>query len=161
MAELLADDEAGPMVLVSLLRMKRFSGRATRRRRYPTGQFLIALLGIGMPQSMHFGQAGTNGMTLVDSKLLDIVAVAGNQRAFTSQSVSTIQNLPLPRRSNRKASCLAALGPGRFQNNVIALIGISGHEFNCLFPPQAKSCLQFKTHTHMLIAHFLKLRSRH
>jgi hypothetical protein len=67
-----------------------------------------------MPQSVHFGQACPLRMAHVDSKLLDVVAIAWNQRAFASQLVGAVKYLPLIFRSDRKRPCLATLGPGRF-----------------------------------------------
>ena len=53
-AQLLADGEAGPLVGLPLYPGQSLFTRATRMRRWPAGEFPVALLGIGVAQAVHF-----------------------------------------------------------------------------------------------------------
>ena len=48
-------------------------------------------------------------------------------------------------------ACLAALGPGRLEPDMIALIGETGHEFDGLLSSQTEGALQLQAHTHVVI----------
>ena len=111
-----------------------------------------------MPQPVHLGHARPNRMPLVDSKLFDVISATGNERALAGQSVGTIQHLPLLKRPDRQGPGLAALGPGRFQNQVIPLIHIGRYELDRFFPSQAKGLLQLQTHTDVLVSYLRQIR---
>ena len=81
MAKFATDGETGFGVTDLLFSDKRVRSWSTGRRRRPAREFLIALLvlGIGVPESVQFREPDTSGMTLVDSKLFNIVPVGGDQ----------------------------------------------------------------------------------
>src|SRR5690606_30633903 len=103
-------------------------------RRLPTGQFLVTALGIGMPQSVHPGQTGADGLALIDPKLLPVIAVAGNQRTLARQLMGAIEHGPLQRTPNRDGSRLAALGPGGLEFEIASLIGVARAELDGFLP---------------------------
>ena len=74
MAQLFAYRQAGLMVPSSLSLAEFCFGRPTRMGCWPARELLVALLGIGVAQAMHFRQPGIGGVALVDSQLLDVLA---------------------------------------------------------------------------------------
>lgn len=62
-----------------------FDPLATCRRRWPTGGFLVSLLGVRMTQAVHATQTGTQGLSFIQPQLLDVIAVRGDERAHACQ----------------------------------------------------------------------------
>jgi len=55
--------------------------------------------------------------------------------------------------------CLATLGPGCLEHDMIALICKTRLKLDGLFPPQAEDLLQFETHPHMPVADLFQICS--
>ena len=73
-----ANNQPGVVILASLIPTERIGRRSTGSRRLPASQFLITSLGIGMAKTVHLGQTRSERVALVNSKLLNVVSIAGN-----------------------------------------------------------------------------------
>jgi len=157
MPQLPADGKSGFSVDLTLFRVHGLAAWPTGGRRLPAGQFLVAVLGIGMTKAVHVGEPGAQGITLVDAELLHIVAVARDQGAKAGQPPCAVQHLPLFRGADRDGAFPAALGPARLEHEVVATIGKARLELHRLFPAQTEGLLQFQAHADVLIADLAQL----
>src|SRR5690606_21841462 len=157
MAELAADFEPCLLIQLSLFERQRFRVRPACCRRRPSRQFFVSALCVGMPQPVHPGHTGTNGLALVDPELLPVISIAGNQRALAGVLVSAIEHSPLQRTADWDGSRLAALGPGSLQLETIGLVGIAWAELDRFLPPQPKRLLQHQAHSDVCVPGLLEV----
>ena len=108
--EFVADFESGCAVQCFLFSSERLRVWATRCRCLPAREFVVAVLGVGMSESVHLAQTRSERLSFVQSQLLDVISVRGNERTHAGQLSGTVQHLALLSGSNRDDARLAALG---------------------------------------------------
>ena len=161
MAQFPADGDPCLAVQLALLRRQRLAVWSTGGRAFPAGQFLVAILGIGVAQAVHLGQTGAQGVALIDAELMHVVAVARDQGATAGKSVGAVEGFPLLLGPDGDDPLLAALGPARLEHKVVTPVGEAWLEFHRLFPAQAEGLLQFQAHAYVFIANLFELLAGH
>ncbi len=100
-------------------------------------------------------------MSKVTEALLTVVFCTRNQGSLAGQSMGLIQYLPLFFSSHWNRPCLSAFGPCLLEQDMVTSIGITRHEFDRLFTPQAKGLLQFQTHPDTRVTYSIQIRGSH
>ena len=111
-----------------------------------------------MSQSMHSGQPGVGRQAFVNTKLLNVAPIRGNQRSDPDLFSYPVQQLALGIGPNRNRSALPTFGPGGFETDVISLIGKPRLELDRLLPAQAEGLLQLQTHADVRIRYLFQVR---
>ena len=95
---------------------------------------------------MHAGEPGTQGIALVDTHLMHVVAVTRDQGAETGQPARAIEHVSLFIGPDRDNPFPATLGPACLEHKMVAPVGKARLELHGFFPAQAKGLLQFQAH---------------
>lgn len=101
---------------------------------------------------MQLRKTRPGGVAFVHPQLLHIVSVGGDERTPPRQPVRPVERLALGLGPNWDLTGLAALGPGVFEHQVVALVGIARDEFDRFFPAEPECGLQFKAHPYIVVA---------
>src|SRR3569833_2740000 len=149
--ELVANDEAGDAVVYFLSRGQVAGAGTACRRRRPAGQCVVTHLGVVMPQAKELCQPGTGGVPYIEAELLDVVARIWNQRAEACHAVGALQDGALLVGPDGDRAGAAAVGPGGFQGEVIAAVGVARLEFEGLLPAETESGLEREAHADMRV----------
>ena len=81
------------------------------------------MLRVGVPQTVHVRQTGSERVTLVDPHLLNVVSITRYERTKAGQIPCSVEYVSLCFSSDRDRTILTALRPTRFQEDVVATIG--------------------------------------
>lgn len=79
MAQPLADGEPGIAVRFALFLGQVLGHQSTGGRAGPAGQFLVAVLCVGMTQTVHVGKPGAESVALINAHRVDVVVVTRDQ----------------------------------------------------------------------------------
>lgn len=112
----------------------------------PPGELLVSPLGVVVSQAVELPHSRLAGLSVVTVLLLDVLQMRRDQRAAFGQRPGLAQEVVLIAVRNRDGSRPAALGPARFQGDVVAADGIARVELDGFFSPQAKGRLQPHAH---------------
>jgi len=107
----------------------------------PTGQFFIPTLGIGMAQAMHFRQPRVGGLALIDTQLLYILPVAGDQGSQSRQRLRVFQYRPLGVGTDWHRPGTSTLSPAGLKLQAVTLVAPPGLDLQRLLPTQPEGCL--------------------
>src|SRR5690554_3083116 len=100
--------------------------RAAGKRCLPAREFLIAALGVGMPEAVRISDPRIADLAVVTMELRFVVLIRRDQRAALGEFSDVPEELPLLVVPDRHGSGAATLGPAGFELDVIVLDRVVG-----------------------------------